>query len=80
MNNHKQLGVIVGLIYGVIIFVGAVYQAFASDLLLILATAALGIGGGLVAGGLLFMMIAMCPSEDKERAASDRAEGYRAAA
>ena len=80
MNNHKKLGIVFGVIYGVIIFAGAVYQALASDALLIIATAALGMGGGVIAGGLLFMMIAMCPSEDKEKAASDGAEKYRTAA
>lgn len=81
MTGRTWFGVITGVIYGLAIFYGAVYQGLTGGALIILATAALGVGAGLIAGGLLFFMIAMCPVEEKKHPAiGDHAEDYRAAA
>jgi hypothetical protein len=61
MNNRMFAGIVTGLIYGVAIFWGAVYQALPVGGLVTLAAAAVGLAGGLIGGALLFLMIAVCP-------------------
>ena len=81
MERRTRLGIIVGVIYGALVLVGAAYQGLSGGALMILATTALGLGGGLIAGGLLFAMIAMCPSEEEEEPAlSAHPDEYRPAA
>jgi hypothetical protein len=81
MERRTKLGIVVGAIYGVSILWGAFYQSISEGALTILATVVLGSGAGLISGGLLFTLIAMCPAEEKKRLASstDSAD-YRAAA
>jgi hypothetical protein len=46
-----------------------------------LAAGAIGLAGGLIGGGLLFLMIAVCPVEErKEAKLPELPEEYRAAA
>ena len=79
--KRRTLGFAVGIVYGLTITWGAFYQALAGDGLMILATVVLGLGAGVISGGLLFALIAMCPS-DTERAAAapQNPETFRAAA
>lgn len=80
MNNRTLAGIITGLIYGVAILWGAIYQTLPVGGLIILATAAVGLGG-LIGGALLFLMIAVCPVEErKEAQLPESPEEYRAAA
>jgi hypothetical protein len=71
-------GVVTGFIYGVAIFWGAVYQALPVGGLVALAAAALGLGGGLIGGALLYLITAVCPAEERKEA--ELPEEYRAAA
>jgi hypothetical protein len=81
MNKHTLAGIITGLIYGVAIFWGAVYQTLSVGGLITLAAGAIGLAGGLIGGGLLFLMIAVCPVEErKEAKLPELPEEYRAAA
>ena len=81
MNKRTLAGIVTGLIYGVAIFWGAIFQALPVGGLVILATAAVGLAGGLIGGGLLFLMIAVCPVEEKKEAKlPEFPEEYRAAA
>ena len=81
MNKRMLAGIIAGLIYGFAIFWGAVYQALPVGSLITLATAAIGFAGGLIGGGLLFLIIAVCPAEErKEAKLTELPEEYRAAA
>ena len=81
MSKRTLLGIVTGLIYGVTIFWGAVYQALAVGGLVILAAGTIGLAGGLIGGALLFLMIAVCPVEEKKEAnLSELPEEYRAAA
>jgi hypothetical protein len=67
MEGRTRLGIVLGTVYGALVLLGSVYQGFYDGALIVLATAALGIGGGLIAGGLLFANIALCPSEGKQK-------------
>jgi hypothetical protein len=80
MKGRTKLGIIVGVVYGLMIAWGAFYQSLTDSGMMILATVTLGLGGGLIAGGLLFMLIAMCPSEEEERASTRHPDEHRAAA
>jgi hypothetical protein len=81
MERRTKLRIVVGAIYGISILWGAFYQSIAEDPLTILATLVLGIGAGVISGGLLFTLIAMCPGEEKRKAAVSAHPGdYRAAA
>jgi hypothetical protein len=81
MNKHTLAGIITGLIYGVAIFWGAVYQTLPVGGLVTLAAAAIGLAGGLIGGALLFLIIAVCPAEEKKEAIlPELPEEYRAAA
>ena len=80
MRSRTKLGITVGGVYGILIAWGAFYQALADTGLMILATVTLGLGGGLIAGGLLFSLIAMCPNENEETAAAEHRDEYRTAA
>lgn len=81
MSKRTLLGVVTGFIYGLAIFWGAVYQALPVGGLVILATGAIGLAGGLIGGALLFLMIAVCPvEENKEAMLPELPEEYRAAA
>lgn len=81
MERRTKLGIVVGAIYGMSILWGAFYQSISEGPLTILATLVLGLGAGLISGGLLFTLIAMCPGEEKRKSAvSARSEDYRAAA
>lgn len=81
MAGRTKLGIIVGTIYGISILWGSVYQSIAAGPLTILATLVLGIAAGLISGGLLFSLIAMCPGEEERKAAVSAHPGdYRAAA
>jgi hypothetical protein len=65
----------------VAIFWGTIYQALAVDGLVLLAAAALGLGGGLIGGALLYLITAVCPVEErKEDRLPELPEEYRAAA
>ena len=79
--KRRTLGFVVGIVYGLTIAWGAFHQALAGDGLMILATVVLGLGAGVISGGLLFALIAMCPGKDVEHSAvSALPEDYRAAA
>jgi hypothetical protein len=81
MNKRTWAGIISGLIYGLVIFWGAVFQALPVGGLVTLAAAAVGLAGGFFGGGLLFLMIAVCPVEErKEAKLPEFPEEYRAAA
>ena len=78
MKRRTKLGIVVGAIYGMAILWGAFYQSLSDGPLTILATLVLGIGAGVISGGLLFTLIAMCPAAEERTAAHP--EDYRAAA
>jgi hypothetical protein len=81
MNKRTLAGIITGLIYGVAIFWGAIYQTLPVGGLITLATAAIGLAGGMIGGGLLFVMVAVCPVEErKEAELPELPEEFRAAA
>jgi hypothetical protein len=81
MNKRMLAGIVTGLIYGVAIFWGAVFQALPVGGLVTLAAAVVGLAGGLIGGALLFLMIAVCPvEEEKEAKLPELPEEYRAAA
>ncbi len=81
MNKRTWAGIITGLFYGVAIFWGAVFQALPVGGLVTLAAAAVGLAGGLIGGALLFLMIVVCPTEEKKEAKlPELPEEYRAAA
>ena len=81
MKKRTFAGIITGLIYGVAIFWGAIYQTLPAGGLITLAAASIGLAGGLIGGGLLFLMIAVCPVEEKKEAMlPEFPEEYRAAA
>lgn len=81
MNRRMLTGIVTGLIYGVAIFWGTIYQALAVDGLVLVAAAALGLGGGLIGGALLYLITAVCPVEErKEDRLPELPEEYRAAA
>ncbi len=81
MKRRTKVGIVVGAIYGMSILWGAFYQSLSEGALTILATVVLGIGAGLISGGLLFALIAMCPAEEEKKAVSSAHPGdYRAAA
>lgn len=81
MNKRMLAGIITGLVYGVAIFWGAVYQTLPVGGFITLAVAAIGLSGGLIGGGLLFLIIAVCPvDERKEAKVPELHEEYRAAA
>jgi hypothetical protein len=81
MNKRILAGIIIGLIYGVAIFWGAIYQTLPVGGLVTLAVAAIGLAGGIIAGGLLFLLIAVCPVEErKEAKLPELPEEFRAAA
>jgi hypothetical protein len=48
MNTRTWVGIISGLIYGVAIFWGAVYQSLAAGGWVTLAAGAIGLAGGLI--------------------------------
>ena len=81
METRTKLGIVIGAIYGMSILWGAFYQSLSEGALTILATLVLGSGAGLISGGLLFTLIAMCPAgEEKRESSSAHPEDYRAAA
>jgi hypothetical protein len=81
MDKRIWAGIITGLIYGVAIFWGAVYQSLPVGGLVALAAGAIGLAGGLIGGALLYLMVAVCPDlQRKETALPERGEEYRAAA
>lgn len=81
MSKRMLAGIVTGLIYGVVIFWGAVFLAPPAGGLITLAAASIGLAGGLIGGGLLFLMIAVCPVEEKkEEKLPELPEEYRAAA
>jgi hypothetical protein len=82
MKNTRMLaGIVTGLIYGLAIFWGAVFQALPVGGLVLLAAAAIGLGGGLIGGALLYVITAVCPVEEKKEAGHpELPEEYRAAA
>ena len=81
MTIRTWAGMIIGLIYGVAIFWGAVYQTLAVGGLVTLAASAIGLAGGLIGGGLLYLIVAVCPAEEKKEAMHpELPEEYRAAA
>ncbi len=80
MTGRTKLGIVVGVVYAVLITWGAFYQALSDTGLMLLATVTLGLGAGLISGGLLFALIAMCPSDKERAAAAQHPQDYRAAA
>ena len=81
MNKRMLAGIITGLVYGVAIFWGGVYQTLPVGGFITLAVAAIGLSGGLIGGGLLFLIVAVCPvDERKEAKVPELHEEYRAAA
>jgi len=81
MNRRMLTGIVTGLIYGLAVFGGAVYQALPFGGSLVLATVALGLGGGLIGGALLYLITAVCPVEERlEDKLPELPEEYRAAA
>jgi hypothetical protein len=81
MQTRTWIGIILGVVYGVVILWGAVFQALPVGGLVTLAAAAVGLAGGLIGGALLFLMIAVCPvQERKEAKLPEFPEEYRAAA
>jgi hypothetical protein len=81
MNRRMLAGIVAGLIYGAATFWGAIYQALPVGGLVLLATAAIGFGGGLIGGALLYAITAVCPVEERKEAIHpELPEEYRAAA
>jgi hypothetical protein len=74
-------GIVAGLIYGGATFWGAIYQTLPVGGLVLLAAAAIGLGGGLIGGALLYVITAVCPVEERKEAMhTELPEEYRAAA
>ena len=81
MTTRTWAGIVSGLIYGAAIFWGAASPAFAVGGIVALAAAAIGLAGAVGGGGLLALIIAACPIEEKKGARPAEApEKYRAAA
>jgi hypothetical protein len=81
MSKRTLLGFITGFVYGGAIFWGAVYQAVPVGGLVLLAAAAIGLGGGFIGGALLYVITAVCPVEERKEAMHpELPEEYRAAA
>jgi hypothetical protein len=81
MNRRMLAGIVAGIIYGAATFWGAIYQALPVGGLVLLAAAAIGLGGGLIGGALLYVITAVCPVEERKEAMHpELPEEYRAAA
>jgi hypothetical protein len=81
MNTRTWAGIISGIIYGVAVFWGAVYQSIAAGGWVILAAGAIGLAGGLIGGALLYLIVAVCPVLQRTEAElPELGEEYRAAA
>jgi hypothetical protein len=68
MKKRTWAGLVSGLIYGAVIFWGAASSTFAVGGLVALAAAAVGLAGAVGGGGLVALIIAACPIEEKKEA------------
>jgi hypothetical protein len=81
MSKRTWAGIISGLIYGAVIFWGAASPALSVGGIVALAAAVVGLAGAVGGGGLVALIIAACPIEEKKEAKLvELPEDYRAAA
>jgi hypothetical protein len=82
MSRRTWAGIISGLIYGAVVFWGAAGPALSVGGIVALSAAVVGLAGAVGGGGLVALIIAACPNEEKKEARLPilPEEEYRAAA
>jgi hypothetical protein len=74
MKKRTLAGIICGLIYGVVIFWGAMYPALPAGGLIALAAGLVGFMGAIGGGGLIGLTVAIGVEEEEEREIVTRRE------
>jgi hypothetical protein len=80
MKKRTLAGIVCGLIYGVVIFWGALHPALPAGGLVAFTAGLVGFMGGIGGGGLVGLTVAIGVEEEKEAIVAKREPEIRAAA